>query len=592
MPADTACWTNRAAARRRRRALGCALPLVLGVLLGGCASIPTSGPVRQGRDLAQEPDPRLPRSVGRPPVPGADAETVVRGFLQSGADFLDDHRYAREYLAPAARARWTPGESTSIYDRATGYSIERTGPGRVVVTATEVARIDEDGRYHRVADRSVRRPVVLARVDGEWRITDVRDGLLLSTSDIESAYRQVNLYFLAPTSNTVVPDPVLLADLPGLTTKVVTRLLQGPTGSLRGAVETAFPQATRLEVGSVPVRDGLATVRLDAHALQADPDARVRMSAQIVWTLRQLSDVSRIRILADGDDLVKEGVAREQPTSAWASFDPEGLSSSAALYVVRGGRVGQLADGSFKPAAGAAGAEHGGFRHPAVSLDGARIAVTDPGHRRLLVGDLASGAVLTAVPLPDPAPDLSGPSWDRGGDLWVVDRRRGRLLHLSPEADRAVRVPVPGLGAGPLQAVRVAREGTRVAVVAGTGPSARCYVGAIARDAAGGVEGIGSVREVLPDLRGVRDLAWVDAQSLVVLGSRGEQPLLPLQTDTDGFDVNDGIDPQRGLVEVAGAPAESKLPLVAATGAGEVQQWDPSLGWLPLGAGRDPAYPG
>ena len=36
----------------------------------------------------------------------------------------------------------------------------------------------------------------------------------------------------------------------------------------------------------------------------------------------------RIRILADGDDLVTSGVPREQPRSAWASFDPDILGSA------------------------------------------------------------------------------------------------------------------------------------------------------------------------------------------------------------------------------------------------------------------------
>ena len=43
---------------------------------------------------------------------------------------------------------------------------------------------------------------------------------------------------------------------------------------------------------------------------------------------------------------------------------------------------------------------------------------------------------------------------------------------------------------------------------------------------------------------------------------------------------------------MTGAPTDSKLPLVASTDAGQLQQWDPSLGWQPLGPGRDPVYPG
>lgn len=578
---------RRGATRAVLLAVGC-----LALVLSGCATIPTGGPVRQGHDLAQEPDLRPPRSVGREPGRGDGPEAIVRGFLQSGADFLDDHFYAREYLAPSVRPRWDPSKSTTIYDRAVGFSVDVVAAGEVVVTAEEVARIDGDGSYHRVAAADpVQRHFSLGRVRGAWRITSLDPGLLLSTSDINSAYRQFNLYFVAPTSNTVVPDPVLLPDLPGLTTKLVTRLLQGPTAALRGAVETAFPQGTRLEVGAVPVRDGLATIRLDRNALQgSDADARVRMSAQIVWTLRQLPEVLRVRILADGDDLVTSGVAREQPRTAWSGFDPDIIGSSASLYAVRGDQVGQLVDGTFVPALGGAG-QHAGYRRPAVSLDGTRIAVTSTTHTALLVGRLVAGASLEAVAVPSGA-DVSAPSWDNSGDLWFVDRRTGRLYLDKREEDRVVEVRLPKLAAGGLQIVRVARDGTRIALAAGTGAGARFYVGAIVRNASGEVQEIDAVHEVLPDLRGVRDLAWIDADTLVVLGSRGDEPLVALQTDSDGLAVDAGIEPQRGLVSVAAAPVASKLPLVAATDAGQLQQWDPSLGWLPLGAGRDPAYPG
>ena len=59
----------------------------------------------------------------------------MRGFLQSGADFLDDHKYAREYLAPAVRSRWNPGKGTSIYDRTQGLSVGR-GAGLATALVT------------------------------------------------------------------------------------------------------------------------------------------------------------------------------------------------------------------------------------------------------------------------------------------------------------------------------------------------------------------------------------------------------------------------------------------------------------------------
>jgi hypothetical protein len=584
--------------RPRRPAVVVLLTLALtgALALSGCATIPTGGSVHQGRDLAQEPDAQLPRSLGRDPAPGDGPEAIVRGFLQSGADFLDDHKFAREYLAPAVRTRWNPSKGTSIYDRTQGLSVVvEAGSATTLVTSTEVARIDADGRYHRVPEQTVTRLFGLTRVDGSWRINTLDNGLLLSSSDVDTAYRQLNLYFLAPTSHTVVPDPVLLPDLPGLTSKLMTRLLQGPTEPLRGAVETAFPQGTKLEVASVPVRNGLATVRLDAGALRGDSEARVGMSAQIVWTLRQLRDIQRIRILADGDDLVTSGVPREQPTSAWASFDPAGLAPTASLFVVRDGRVGVLSGKTFTPVRGAAGAVRTNpdraLRHPAISLDSNRIAVTNENGTELYVGALATDAPLQVVPL-EAGANVSSSSWDSSGDLWFVDRSTNRLLMFGGSDSRLSTVPVPKLSPGPLQFVRVSREGTRIAFAAGSGDASRFFLGSIVRGPSGNVQTISGVHEVLPDVLGVRNIAWIDADTLIVVGHRANQAPVAWRTDTDGLKVDDAIDPLRGIAAMVGAPTDSKLPLVASTDAGQLQQWNPSLGWQPLGAGRDPVYPG
>jgi Lipoprotein LpqB beta-propeller domain/Sporulation and spore germination len=564
--------------------------------LSACATIPTGGPVHQGRDLAQEPDPQLPRSLGRDPAPGDGPEAIVRGFLQSGADFLDDHKYAREYLSPAVRSRWNPGKGTSIYDRTQGLSVDvKPGSSTAVVMSTEVARIEADGRYYRVPERTVTRQFGVARVGGRWRINQVDDGLLLSSSDVDTAYRQLNLYFLAPTSHTVVPDPVLLPDVPGLTSKLMTRLLQGPTEPLQGAVESAFPQGTRLEVASVPVRDGLATVRLDAGALRGDTDARVGMSAQIVWTLRQLRDIERIRILADGDDLVTSGVPREQPRSAWASYDPDILGTASSLYVVRDGRVGRLLGKTFTPVRGAAGTVRTNpdraLRRPAVSLDDSLIAVANAKGTELSVGRIATDAALVVVPL-EAGASVSTSSWDSSRDLWFVDRSTNHLELFASDDSHLSTVPMPKISAGPLQFARVSRDGTRIAFAAGSGAASHFFLGSIVRGPNGSVQTISGVHEVMPDVQGVRDISWIDADTLLVVGNRADEPIVALRTDTDGLEVDDSIDPLRGIAAMVGGPTDSKLPFVASTDAGQLQQWNPSLGWQPLGPGRDPAYPG
>lgn len=570
---------------------------LLALLISGCAAIPTSGPVRSGGDLRpQRPNDGVP-FIGESPQPGASPENVVLGFLQSSADFADDHAVAREYLTPTARQGWRPQAGTVVYDRITpAPSVQSGSSGSVTVQGSEVGRVDGDGRFVRSpTDTPFSRAFQLQRVDGEWRIAGLTDGLVLSSPDVLETFRPLNLYFLAPSGKTLVPDPVLVPESAGMATKLVTRLLRGPTVGLRGAVTTAFPPGTGLEVGSVPVRDGVATVRLDSSALQADDTQREQMSAQLVWTLKQLPEVEKVRILAGGEDLVVSGVAREQSRDAWLQYDPDRLPSNPSAYVVSDGRVGRYLEGGFEPAAGASGTGSPPLRSPAVTLDAARVAAVGTDGRTVYVGQLTRGGTLEQRLR---GADLSAPSWDRGNNLWVVDRPTGVLWYLADGADKPQQVAVPRLPGGqPPSAVSVSRDGARVALVTGTGRTARLVVGAVRRaetadpDVAGG-ETLSVVQAAapLPDLQSVRDVAWSDATTLAVLGSRDGTAVTPFYTAIDGYTVED-IEPQPELVTLTAVPPRGS-PLVAGTADGQLLQFTSGGGWTALGVGSDPAYPG
>jgi hypothetical protein len=562
------------------------LPRVV-ALLAGCAAIPTSGPVEQGRELGADKDTQ-PRNIGFAPVRGAAPDAVVRGFLRAMSDFIDDHAVARRFLTGPASRGWQPLSGTTVYDRRPGLTVETRADGVVAFAATEVARIDADGHYHRVPGRSVvRRTFRMARVSGQWRIAEAPEGLLLSTSDVDVAYQRVNLYFLAPTATLVVPDPVLLPNLPGLPTKIVARLLRGPTTDLRGAVNTAFPSGTGLEVSAVPVRDGLATVSLNAAALQANSDERTGMSAQLVWTLKQLSGIQRIRILADGDDLVTTGVPSEQPISAWAGFDPDAVVPDVGFLFSRDGRLLRAQGRTVRANLGVASEPGADLRLPVQSLDRRQLAAVTADRTRLVTvpqNGLTAPVVSPAMGL------LSSPSWDRGGDLWVVDQLAGRLLLKADVGAALTTVTVPNPVAGKLTAARVSRDGSRIALVSGIGETARLHVGSVVRDPGGAVEGVAGVATPRFDLTDVRSVAWNDAGRVTALARYQDGPLAPVLVDVDGFTVDEGVAPQQGLVAVASAPGR---PLIGATSAGALLQWDPSgVGWQSLTRGRDPAYPG
>ncbi len=569
----------------RRRAAAVALAAVL---LAGCSSLPTSGPVRAGRDLQADRDDVGVRVIGQPPVPGSRPQDIVRGFLQAGADFVNDHAVARLYLAPAARERWKPSTGTAVYDRSEApFSVEPTSVGSVKLTATEVARIDGQGHYRRTGGTQLTRTFPMTRVDGEWRIASLKNGLVLTQSDVQETFRQLDLYFLAPSRRVLVPDTVFLPSAPGLSTALVTRLIGGPTEELAAATATAFPRGTSLAVSSVPVRDGIARVNLDASVLKADGAARALMSAQLVWTLKQLPEFQGLELSVEGEEFSVPGQGQVQSRDAWSGLDPAGLDAGVDAVAVRGGRLGRIAAGRFTPVSGPAGSGRPALRQPAVSLDGAQAAGVVDGGRGLVTGRLAENEAF-GERLRGSA--LSTPSWDAGGNLWVVDAPVGRVWMIPDGTRDPVAVKVPKVPAGRVTGIRVGRDGARVAVVAGTGAQARLYVGSIVRGRAGApTAAIEHLIEILPGLRSVRSVAWADATTLAVLGAQNGGQVTPLLTDTDGYDVAP-VEPESGLVSVAAAPQQR--PLLAATADGRLAQYTSGRGWVDLGPGADPAYPG
>ncbi|MDI5982913.1 GerMN domain-containing protein, partial [Amycolatopsis magusensis] len=150
---------------------------------------------------------------------------------------------------------------------------------------------------------------------GVWRIAglpgDDKAGLLLTKDDVERAMRTVNLYFFAPDRRTLVPNGVFLpvVNRQTLPTQLVQALLTGPTSWLNGAVDTAFPEGTRLR-RSVQIDKDVATVDLTGQARGGDVE---RMSAQLSWTMRQLSEIKSWRLSIEGRTVAPDGTGATQP---------------------------------------------------------------------------------------------------------------------------------------------------------------------------------------------------------------------------------------------------------------------------------------
>ena len=560
------------------------------VLLSGCgvvstgfsAQVPTTGPIEQGELVGVEPEDQFIRVIAREPRPGMTPEQVVQGFLDASASFYGDQAVARMYLTPGASADWDPGAGVTVYEGAA--SLREIGPS-VLFTASHPASIQANGRYEVEAPSAEFRTTFrLDQVGGEWRIDKLPQGLVLSVSDVDRAFRSFDVYFFNPSFESLVPDPRMIPVLgAGLATTLVRQLVQGPSSWLEPAVRTGFPQGVRLNIDAVPIENGVARVDLTANARTADDQTRRALSQQIVWTLRQLPEVQAVEITAGGQPLIVPTVASPQPRDAWPQVDPNALPAGSSGYAARPEGVVQLAGETVTPVRGGAGTGEVTLVDIAVANDSSAIAGLDL-DGALWRGRIATGSSLIQVREPGRP---TGIAFDRSSSVWLMDADEGLV---SVGADGSSRpITVSGLGKKvTLLAALPSRDGTRAILHVRRGPRTGILLARILRTAGDSsrITVNGPIR-VENRLVEVVDASWSAADTVTVVGSESAGTL-------QVFD----LDLARGTLSALGAPeapvsvaAAPGLPTLVGSADGLVYELQAGA-WTERVRGSEPTYPG
>jgi hypothetical protein len=548
-------------------------------LLTGCGGVPTSGPIEQGPVLAAPGEDQLIQVIARPPREGMTPEEVVRGFQEATASNEPGFAVAKQYLTIGAVAAWDPGAGVLVSSTS---GLEFSTKDDVVFAQGALSgTIDEAGQYTVAAPGTpLRATYGVSKVAGEWRIATLPDGLVLTPGDIDRGYRTFNLYYFTRDFSTLVPDPVTVPlSGSGLSTRLVSGLLAGATSWLAPAVRTAFPEGTQLAIPSVPVRDGIAEVSLTDEVLGADDATRQALSAQLVWTLRQLPDVTGVRMSVGGQTVAVPGAGAVQPIDSWATYDPDVLPDAALAYATEPrGLVSIDLDGAVS----VVGRTRPDIIRPAVSLDSTRIAGIGPEGASLWEARLGADQTATRRYV---GSDLSTPSWDRLGAVWVVDRGRG-LIRVRDGV--ASVVPVMGLPKGvresDLTGVAVSRDGTRMALLVRRGTRVEPLVARLENS-------VESVRVSAPQriesvITEAVDLAWQDADTLLVLGRSGASSLEVVALGVGASRVRRAGAPE-GAVTIAAGPGRATL-----VGTAQDLYRNGGSTWNRLAPGTDPTYPG
>ena len=567
--------------RDRKRLLVASAALTVAV--SGCAGMPTGGAVHLGRALPAagglgDIDVRVLPPSWRT---GLDPIGVVTGFLRAMVNDDDNYAIARTYLAGSFAGRWRPSTGVTTYDAVSLQRQDADGGSAshatVVLRTPRIGRIDRRGDYEPAPGALVTSFAVTKASDG-WRIERAPDGVLLRASDMQRSFTAAAVYYLNRPGRTLVPEQIFLQNSQrGVPTALVNALLSGPGGWLGPAVHSGAPPRTSL-IGNVPVdANGQADVNLSSSIRQASPSELAAFSAQLVWTLRQVPDVSSVRLLAEGAPLAVPGTGVHQPIASWPQYDAAAPPSTHDLLYVVGGHLAETGGDT----ATLRRSDPGRVLSVGRSRDGDTLAVVQrtPAGVRLLTGGFGRRLSPRLA-----AASMTPPTFDADGDVMTVATGPAGRRGVAVTPDGIVhRVDADAaLTARPVSALRISRDGARVAAVVGAGTLLVGRVGAGA-----GVPSLSGFRSIMPGVAGVRGVTWAGAESVVVTAAAPTGQRQILETDADGYSVHTlSLDRLRGRpVGVSGLPGQ---PLFAVTDRGVI--WADVEGWRRIAVGVAPIH--
>ncbi|MCC3267967.1 LpqB family beta-propeller domain-containing protein [Arthrobacter gengyunqii] len=566
--------------------------LVLAVL-SGCSSIPTTGPVGTasadsgGSSLVDTfaVAPRGPSQNG-----GETPEEILQGFITAGTGAADDYSVAREFLTDSLAYTWTPTERVLIYGA--DPNIVAAPDGNTYSIQLEVVgALDTRGiRTDKASGTTETVSASMEQVDGQWRISAIPNGIMISQVNFSWLFLSHNLYFYSSTFESWVPDTRWFVQKSGIAANVVKAMLEGPAPYLQGAVSSAFPAGTALARDAVPVVSGVATVDLSAEVLQDSSDLnRQQMALQLRQNLTHLNNVNSVSMTVNQREV---DLGKESNALVDAVADPEVGSTQIAVYQ---NELAYFKGVEPQAIEGIPSVAEYGPRDPALSLDLATIAFLN-GDRTSLFLTGPNQEVRKAV---DGA-SLTAPSIDPEKWTWTASNSGAgaQILALPPggEAEQVLSLPVPWLNEASISELRISRDGARALLITNSGGRSHVLVAGVVRDANGIPKTLTTPLELavttdsgsgIPETVPVNRAKWVSEDAVAVLQTSAEDQVTPVI-------LRLGADPEplAGLTAITGlSVGKGEQEIYAQTPSAMYKRMGNS--WYEVGKGLlDPAFPG
>ena len=486
------------------------------IVFMGCAGIPNSGPVTKV-NADRSTNQSTVRYSPTGPAKNATPQEIVNGYLDAMLAYPVTTGTAASFLTPEAARGWKSSAGVEVYTEPQVSSpLVKDNAGNINKPAVDIhldvvedARLDSHNRFERLNARK-QFAFRLSQTNGQWRITNPQSGFLVNRKFFDDYYRPVDAYFFDRPGKRLVADPIYLPVGDQLSTALVSSLLLGPADLLGKTARTYAPAGTRLRT-SVPLRaDGLAEVQFGDDLSALSDGAQQRLSAQIIWTLRQVEEVTGVRITGGGNVLYP-GNRGIQSIDSWANFGPK--FGDGRFYGVQKGRVVELSGRDVSAVDGPWGKD--ARQAVDIAVDSGRLAIVAGGRDRLTIGSFDSNKVSNFS-----GENFLRPIWDDAGSVWALDSQGSDTRLRIFEAKRFRQIPIGVLAKFRVESFALPPDGARYAFIADVTGTSQVYAGSVIRDPNDVVVSLGKPVLLQPNgtnFTSPRSLSWSSATTVTFL---------------------------------------------------------------------------
>lgn len=524
-------------------------------LLSGCASIPATGNVQLGPDIADSSTSDfLYFSPYEPPV-GGTINDIMSGFLSAGTGPQNDYAVAREYLANNLKSTWLPNERVVVVDSSPEIKIN-PADNSATVQVHASAFVDETGRLTlSSSEASSNYEYKLVKEINEWRITEAPNLTIVSRPVFDVVFKDYSLYFFDAQRRYLVPDTRWFPSRASTATRLVNGLIAGPDVWLEGAAINVIPAGTRLAIDAVTISDGVAAIDFNSKILTAAPPVRGQIKAQIEATLSQISGVHAVQISVDRNI---------QDISNYAVWSLPNVSIAPVVQIKSS--LAHLSGSTLTPVTGTKTLVEN-FKPTDFALTNNNTWVAFNTAEGLYQASLVSFGI--EPELVDSRVNLLAPFFDRQGWLWSINKGTSPEIKVFNQA-ASMRLPESTAFEGErILSFAISPEGARLAVVTVEGSSNSVWLYGILRDKSGAPKALTGALRVPSSLANIEMVSWLDGTTLGVLGKNSNGWAQPTIVTVGGF-ASDLTSVEGLTAFVGGHSLDSRFAL---TDKGELLQY-------------------